>query len=298
VDRELLIAVLAGLGGMVGWGLADFFAKKTIDQIGDIVTLAWAHIFGTLAFVLVALYQQFMRGQPVAIPSDVETWALLIFFGILQAAVYLLVYNGFGKGQVALLNPIFASFSGLTAVLSIAAFGEAVTTYRVLTLGIIFVGILLVSIDVEWLRAKRFSLAHIPGLKEVALATVLAAFWTIFWKQFIGGKDWLSYALFMYAFMTIAVLVVAKVRRIPLAVGKPGLWGFLILIGLCETGAYLAISLGYSETSLTSVVALLSGAFSVPTIILARAFLKERTTLVQTVGTLTIVLGIILLPLQ
>ena len=29
-------------GGMFGWGLADFFAKKTIDKIGDIQTLAWA----------------------------------------------------------------------------------------------------------------------------------------------------------------------------------------------------------------------------------------------------------------
>jgi len=37
---------------MLGWGLADFFAKKTIDQIGDIVVLAWAHVFGTGVLVM------------------------------------------------------------------------------------------------------------------------------------------------------------------------------------------------------------------------------------------------------
>lgn len=297
MDRELLIAVIAGVGGMLGWGLADFFAKKTIDQIGDIVTLVWAHVFGTFTFFGIAIYQSGVRGQQIAIPGDFSTWAFLVLFGVLQAAVYLLVYNGFGKGQVALLTPVFSSFSGLTAALSIVAFGEAVTAHRLAALVIIFLGIILISIDIPALQARRIALIHIPGLREVAFATVLAAFWTIFWDQFIGGKDWLSYALFMYTFMTIAILVAAKLRRVPLVVAKTHLWKYLILIGLCETVAYLAISLGYSETSLTSVVALLSGAFSLPTILLARTFLKERTSVIQAVGTITIVLGLVLLPL-
>ena len=58
MQQELLIAVLAGLGGMLGWGFADFFAKKTVDKIGDIATLVWAHLFGTLVFALIALYNQ------------------------------------------------------------------------------------------------------------------------------------------------------------------------------------------------------------------------------------------------
>jgi len=39
MQQELLIAVLAGLGGMFGWGFADFFAKKTIDEIGSVASL-------------------------------------------------------------------------------------------------------------------------------------------------------------------------------------------------------------------------------------------------------------------
>jgi len=297
MDQDVLIALAAGFGGMLGWGLADFFAKKTIDAIGDVVSLVWAHVFGTMAFVAIALYQLAVRRQEIGIPHDLETWALLALFGVLQAAVYLFVYRGFGKGQLALLNPMFACFSGLTAVISIVGFGETASAPRVVALGFVFIGILLISLDVQALRSRRISFSHIPGLKEVALATVLAAFWTAFWGKFVGGQDWLSYALFMYTFMTLTLLVVSKVQRVSLAVGKRDAWKFLVLIGLCETVAYLAISIGYSETSLISVVALLSGAFSLPTIVLARAFLKERTTLIQAVGSVTVVLGIVLLPL-
>ena len=296
MSTELLIAIGAGLGGMLGWGLADFFAKKAIDRIGDVASLVWSHLFGTAIFIALALTSSLLRQQPLFVPRDIQTWILLGFFGALQAAVYLLVYRGFGKGQVAVLNPVFSSFSGLTAALSILVFGEAVSAYRLLALAIIFAGILLTSIDVEALRSTRLRLAHIPGLKEVALATVLAAVWTILWDQFVGGKDWLSYALFMYVFMTATILVVSGFQRLKLRVVSPDIWKFLILIGLCETAAYLAISLGYSETSLTSVVVLLSGAFSLPTIILARTFLHERTTAAQTVGTITIIIGIALLP--
>src|SRR6266568_7031777 len=127
MQNELFVALVAGLGGMLGWGLADFFAKKTIDQLGDIVSLVWAHLFGTAAFIAIAVCQMAAGYKPIAIPTDSQTWVLLALFGALQAGVYLLVYRGFGKGQVALLNPIFASFSGLVAVLSIVAFGEIIS---------------------------------------------------------------------------------------------------------------------------------------------------------------------------
>ena len=44
----------------------------------------------------------------------------LAFFGSLQALVYFLLYKGFGKGQVSVLSPTFASFSGFVALASMA----------------------------------------------------------------------------------------------------------------------------------------------------------------------------------
>ncbi len=297
MPTELLIAVLAGLGGMLGWGFADLFAKKTIDQIGDVVSLAWAHIFGTIALFLVFIFKIMSSTQKVTIPHSLPTWGLLLFFGALQAVVYLFVYKGFGKGQVAVLNPVFASFSGLVAVFSIVFFGEIVSGGLVFSLAIIFLGLLLLNIDIQALKSRRLNFIRVPGFKEVGLATLFATFWTLFWDKFVSGQDWLLYALLMYVFMTIVILIVAKIKKIKMLFANPSMWKFLILIGVCEVVAYVAISLGYSKTTFTSVVALLSGAFSLPTIIMARVFLKEKVTRAQTVGGFVIIIGIILLAL-
>ncbi len=296
MNTELFIAVLAGLGGMFGWGLADFFAKKTIDAIGDITSLVWAHVCGTIILAILALYELAHGVTPITNITG-NAWLGLIFFGVLQAIVYLLVYRGFGKGQVSLLNPVFASFSGIVALLSVAFFGEILTGNLLISLVIVFAGIMMLNLDPAALKERRIALVSIPGFKEVGLATLFAAGWTILWKQFVTGQDWLWFALYMYVFMTVAMLLYAWVRRISLRISLSSVWIYLFLIGLFETGAYIAISYGYSRTPLTSVVALLSGAFSLPTIVLARIFLKERVTRFQTIGSLIIVLGIVLVSL-
>lgn len=293
MQPELLTAILTGLGGMFGWGLADLFAKKTIDEIGDIVTLVIAHIFGSLAIVAIALIA-LLNGHVFVIPHGIDTWAGLAFFGILQGLVYLLVYIGFGKGQVAVLNPLFSSYSGIVVILSILFFGELLSARLAMALVVVFLGVLLLNVDLSALRTKRVGLTHVPGFRQVALATILAAGWTLGWNLLVSGQDWLAYSMVMYLFMTIALLAYAWLRKVKLTVNKPEVWKYLVLIGVTEMGAYIAISWGYGATSLTSIVALLSGAFSLPTIVLARVFLKERTTALQLWASLLIVAGVIL----
>ncbi len=279
---------------MLGWGVADFFAKKSIDEIGDIVSLVWAHVAGS-AVLLAFAVGWLASGHAIALPTTPSTWAGLAFFGALQGAVYLFVYIGFGKGQVSILNPVFASFSGFVALISIVFLGEAVTTFNVAALAVLFVGILLISIDLNALR--NFRLQVVPGFREIAIATVLATTWTLGWNKFVSAKDGLSFAIWMYLAMTVALLIYAAVRRIPLRFDKSHIWKFLFLIGLFEAVGYVAISLGYAGTSHTSLIALLSGGFSLPTLFLARLFLRERLLGTQIVGGLVIVGAVMLLAL-
>ncbi len=296
MHSEITIALIAGLGAMLGWGLADFFAKVTIDRMGDIASLVWAHIAGT-AVLLVTVFISRLYGHDIGLPADLRTWSLLLFFGLLQAAVYLFVYRGFAKGQVAVLNPIFASFTGIVAFVSVVFLGEVASGFVPAILVLIFLGVVLLSADLEALRAKGWHVAHVPGFREVGIATLLAALWTILWKLFVTGEDWLGFALYMYAFMTAGMIVYALITRTKLLPVSGTMWKFLIAIGLCEVVAYASLSLGYSTTPFTSVVALVSGAFSIPTIILAHAFLRERTTVLQRAGMVFVIVGIVLLPL-
>lgn len=292
---ESLIAVLAGFGGMLGWGFADFFAKKTIDEIGSVASLVWAHIFGVLALGSFVAYQYILFQRSIPLPLGLQEWGMLAFFGGLQALIYFLVYEGFSKGQLAVLSPVFASYSGIAALFSVLILGEALRINLLVALAIIFIGILLLNIDLSALRSRRIKLIGAPGLWQVGLAALLAAFWTVSWDGFIGGKDWLSYALFMYIFIAFAAWVISRLQRTDLLIKRSGLWKFLILIGVCEVVAYLSISWGFSSTPHLSIVAILSSAFSLPVIVLARVFLKERITTIQTIGGIAIVGGIMLL---
>jgi drug/metabolite transporter (DMT)-like permease len=291
------LAIFAGLLGMLGWGLADLFAKKTIDAIGDIKTLVIAHLFGTGGVVAIALAEFGINHREIFIPRDGMTWLGFAFFGALQALVYLLVYIGFGKGQVAVLNPIFSCFSGLVALVSLVFLGEQLKGKVVLALFVTFIGVMLMSVDLKALRAHRTPFVHVPGLFQIAFATLFATTWTIGWSRFVSGVDWLSCALWMYLAMTITLLAYAFIRRISLRVHMPTAWPYLVFIGLFEMGAYVAISWGYGATKATSVVAVLSGAFSLPTIIEARLWLRERTTREQLIGSIVIIIGIALVSL-
>jgi drug/metabolite transporter (DMT)-like permease len=291
MNNMLLVAILAGLGGMLGWGSADFFAKKTIDKVGPIKSLVWGHGFGTALFIILALIQVVILGHSFQQPSGSSAWLSLAGFGLLQMVVYWLLYKGFEKGQLAILNPIFASFTGIVALTAIVAFGEKAGPVLIAALVAIFAGIILLNVDLEGLKAKKLNIA--PGLKEVGAATVLAAIWTLGWDRFINDHDSLSYSLWMYSFMTLAAIALAWLMKVKLSGIEPSIWKYLALIGAGEALAYLAVSWGYSSTSLTSVTALISGAFSVPTVILAYIFLKERITRLQAGAIFIIIAGVI-----
>jgi drug/metabolite transporter (DMT)-like permease len=293
MHSTLFIAVIAGLGGMIGWGTADFFAKTAIDRIGPITSLVWAHLFGTLIFCVVTL-GALLTSHSLRWPGSASSWLTLAALGILQMIVYWFAYQGFEKGKVSVMNPVFASYSGLVALFSILFLGDNFGTAIGVALVLIFAGNVVLNLDFAELRAtKRVALT--PGLKEMVVAAVLAAVWTIFWDRYVTGRDALVSALNMYAFMTVAAYILARLTKTKLGGMTIDLWKFLVLMGLGEALAYLSISWGYSSTSKTSIVALISGSFSVPTLILAYMFLKERISRLQVAAILVILAGVVLI---
>ncbi len=295
MKHELLIAALAGLGGMLGWGFSEFATKKSVDKIGAISSLVWAHVFGTIILFSLLFIKLFIVHTPIIFPSHVTDWLGVLFFGTLQTIVYFFSYKAFEKGEVSILSPIFASFAGMVALLSVLVFGEAIHLGFIPALILIFGGVILINLDFESLKARRIRIKGVAGLKEIIIATILATIWTLGWDKFTGNKDWMVYTTLMFVFMTLSAFLIASLNKIKLLEVKLGVWKFLWLIAMGEVIAYLGITLGYANTSYTSVVAILSGASSLPTIILARIFLKEKMTTVQTIASLIIIAGIVLL---
>lgn len=294
-NTTLTIAIIAGLGGMVGWGFSEFAAKKSVDMAGTISSLVWAHIFGSILLFILLFSRLCITHNTTLLPGNVGEWLELIGFGALQTVVYYFAYKAFEKGEVSILSPIFASFAGIVALMSVVLFGEKLNPAFIPVLILIFLGTILINIDLKSLKAGRVRLKAVAGLKEILAATILAAIWTLGWDKTTQNKDWLMYTSFMFLFMTISAYALAKQTKTSIWKVQPKAWKFLWLVGIGEVGAYLAITLGYANTTHASIVAVLSGASSWVTIVLARLFLKEKMTSLQTASCIIIIAGIVFL---
>ena len=275
---EVLIAILAGLGGMLGWGLADFFAKKTIDRMGDVTTLFWSQTLGIVPLFIVFAFQ-------LSLPHLNSLGGLyLIVLGVWSGLSYIPTYIAFGKGKVSLLSPIFATYAVIVAILSSVFFGENIPVHRELALAIVFTGVLIINGDPRdlWLLVtgrRAQGIERIRGLPEILLAVCLYSVWLIALDRFINGMSWIPLLLGIRISSAFALLIYSRVTKRSLIVPDGSLWKVLFLIGLFDVGAFGCVACGFSRTSHPSIVAMLSGAFSLPTIILGRVFLKEETTL-------------------
>lgn len=297
MQSDLLIATLTGLSAMIGWGFADFFAKKTIDKVGDLVSLAWAHIFGVGLLAGLVIARSLNDGAMSKFPAEGRELALLAGFGALQALVYYFAYKAFSKGKLALLNPVFSTYSALVVIISVFVLGELLSSSILIILGLIFVGVILINLDEPALHLKKLKLSKIEGLADILTAVVLATVWTVSWGRFVSGKDWLVYAALMYLFMSVTILLIASISKVSLKVTDKTIWKYFFMIGLAEVVAYVGISVGFSITSHLSIVAVLSAAFSVPTVILAHLFLKEQITRLQLGGVTLVIIGVVLISL-
>lgn len=297
MQQDLLIAIYTGVCAMLGWGLADFFAKKTIDRIGDVATLFWGQLFG-----LIPLSILFFLSHP-HIPQKIITfWPYVIILGVWTGLSYIPVYVALRKGKVSLISPIQSTYSAIVIVVSAVFFHEIIPTSRQIDFLIIFMGALFININVKDLlsmfRGKALKKrGGIRGLKEIIFATFLYAVWIIAIDRFINGEYWLPYLFVIHTISVISIYLYAKFRKINLKFKDRNLWKFLIIIGFCDIFAFSSFYYGLSKTSHISIVVMLSSAFSLPTIILAHFFLKERITKTQIAAVATIIAGVMALPL-
>lgn len=296
MQQNLTLAIVGGLGTMFGWGFADFSAKRTFDGVSTLASLVWAHLFGTFVLLLLVIFSLFGHFTSLNVPQNINSWITVAFFGSLQMIIYWLFYDALDKGKASIIAPIFSTYSGIVAVISLLFFGEALSGHKLIALIIIFSGTLLMNIDpIALQKKKKINIVTVPGFKQVTLATLLASFWLLGWNNFIKGVDWLSYTFFMYAFMTLTAAIIARFRKTNLHVANKKIWYFLFLVGLGESLAYMTLSLGFSTIYYTSIVAMIAGASAFPTIILSRIFLKEKIAKLQLIGALSTIAGIVII---
>ena len=98
--------------------------------------------------------------------------------------------------------------------------------------------------------------------------------------------------------MSLFLFVVSKINKVDLKIKSVSLLSWLTIIGFLDAAAYLSLSWGYSSGSHPSIVSVLGATFSIPALIVAWIFLKEKLKFNQFIGIGLIITGLILLSIK
>lgn len=277
---------------MLGWGTSDFLANSSADQIGHRRTLFWSQLAGLgLVFLGCLILQPWL-------PLQLWQLALVICLGVIYALAYSLFYQGFEKGNVSVVSAVINLQTVFIVGISFFLRGQQLSLLQWPALGLILLGITLVSVKLEELH--HGGLALLNGVKETLLSAVL--FGVLYWPLSEVLIEQTNFLLVTLLVKVVAILtVVGMAWRVKSSLLPPvsttKLWLTLTAVGLLEAVGVLSVNLGMQYGD-AIIVAPIASALTVVTISLAVIFLKERLSRVQVAGIVLTMTGILLTTLS
>lgn len=286
MDKTVL-SILAGLGGMFGWGTSDFFANISSEKIGHFKAFFWSQVAGICICLLLIPF--------FGINSGLSLWFLGIFTAasVCYAIGYLLFYKAFEIGNVSIVSAAI-NLNVVIAMLIAAIFsGQRLSPIQTLAVMLVMAGVILVTVNFKDLKNNKFKL--LAGVRESVLASL---FFGVYWNlsELLSEQlGWLPSTLYVKIGAIIFLLGFAyfKKQQIKLVKLKNKIKVMVALVGILEALAVACVNFGLEVGDLV-LVSPISSALSVVTITLAVIFLKEKITKLQTLGIMVVILGIVM----
>ncbi len=283
---SILISVLAGLGGMFGWGMYDFLAGVYSRTIGPYRTFFWSQTAGLLFLVLIA------ATSLTTVKISFPTILLLPVAAIFYSAGYLFFMKGFKIGNMSLVAAIMNLWAVFTMAIAFLFMGQRLTSLQFMGVVMIIFGAIVASINWDDIRKKTFQLS--VGVKEAVLGSFFfGSFWNM--SEIISEEiGWLQTTLFIKIgiILFLLLLSLSAGREIGVAKSLPKTKLVIIFMGIIEVSAVALVNFGLTVGDAILITPIAS-ALSVVTIAMAIIFLKDRVSRVQGIGILTSVSGII-----
>jgi drug/metabolite transporter (DMT)-like permease len=279
--------VLFGVVALIGWGVADFLAKKAVDKVGDFNALFFSQLLTTalLAAITVAV------GGFVVPAWDLAP--LLFVAAMLSGFPYLAFYKGMRKGSLSVVAPIAGAWGAGSAVVATLLFAESLTLFQWGSVAAIAAGMVLVS--TSWRELSKLSYKKLAGVEWAAFAFVGWSVSAVLLKPLIAALGVFSSILFIKMVSLPALLAAAPLMGYKAAVPK-GVWLILAGIAVLDLAAFLGLNFGI-QSGQVSIVGPVAAAFPAVTVVLAALFLKEKLEASQKIGVLLAVAGMVALAL-
>ena len=283
----IIQSILAGLAGMFGWGLYDFFGGLFSKRIGNFKTFFWSQlaglVFATLLTVVFAINLNISTSIVILLP---------VAF-ILYAAAYLLFFKGFELGNVSIISATMNLWAVFTMLFAFIFLGQRLSSLQFLGVLMIIAGVTLVSL--KWSDIKDQNIELLSGVKETILAALLfGIFWNL--SEIISEQiGWLSTTLFVKIGIVLVMLLFSLLvnRELSIANTTPKIKMTILFAGVLEAAAVAIVNWGLTIGDAILVTPIAS-ALSIVTITMAVIFLNEKITKLQGIGIIIVISGIVL----
>jgi len=281
------MSVIAGLGGMFGWGVSDFFANLSSEKIGHFKTFFWSQLAGILLTLLLIPF--FGLNTNLSLSFVVLLFVTSIFY----AVGYLFFYKAFEIGNVSIVSATINLNVIIAMIIAFVFVGQRLSPLQLFAVFLVLVGVTLVSVNLKDLKNRQLKL--LVGVKETILASL---FFGVFWNlsEYISEKiGWLPTTLYIKIGAILFLLAFSLFVKKKLELSKVSSKTKLIvgLVGILEAAAVASVNWGLSVGDLI-LVSPISSALSIVTITMAVIFLKEKITKTRTLGIIVTIVGIVL----
>lgn len=282
-----MLAILFALLAYFAWSSGDIFGTIATRKLGAYSTTFWSLLLGLIIF---SFYIPFSLNEIQELTIGI--FFLSIVLGLILATSLLTFNEALRIAHPSLVGTIAASFSALVVVFSIVFLKETITAYQALSILVIFLGVIISSLDFEEIRKRKLTFNKGALL---AIATMIG--WGIYFTfikipvRKIGWfwPEYISFSLFPIIYL------VMRFRKIGLK--KPTYEGALlplimaaVILRVADFSFNFAISKG-----LTAIVAPIAGSYPTLFVVLAFLIFKDPIKKQQIFGIVLTVIGIVLL---
>lgn len=291
---DLSIGVLMGMGTLVLWGVGDFYAALLCRRHGIQRTLIWTQILALGAASLLPLVW-FLCDPNFYFQFPLKLLWNLAWLGAIQAVSYVAFYKGLGEGVVSVVSPISASWSLIAVLWGWLVWQELLEGRQYAGVVVIIIGVFLTALEpaqVRELTGKQLAKGAAEGFLAMLLWGISFTLLVPMVREFGWYLPSMLMRLWAFLFLILFFALFPQFLRTPRIV-KPPLLAFLG-VAACDIGGVFFYGEGVRQ-GLASVVAPVSAAFPLITILLAAAQFQEKLFLSQKIGIAATLAGLILL---
>ncbi len=249
---------------MLCWGIGDFLIQRSTRRIGDWETLFIITLFGSL-ILLPFVY----RSIPALFFYLSRNLWILVSSGLILACASLLIFEGFKKGKISVLEPILSVEIPAASFLAFLVLRDMLSWEQIALIVFLIIGLCLISFREKRLTKKMFM--------EKGIWLVLCGSFLMGFADFLLGwgsrvTDPLAANFVLNIVMTliagIYLLTCGRVRHTVRDIAANR--GALLAMSICDNVAWIAyafamalvpiaVATGLSESSI--IIAVLLGLF-------------------------------------